>query len=265
MLNEHIRRETLEDPFVFESLLGGQAFSRVPLQALRYEVHKRVIRDISQLYHDVLESLFLLTLCKNLEGRWNCIIFKLREEMLPLRNLEDISRYHTNHIDYELKLFSLVGTWEERESCEQLNHYTAHAPHVYGLSVWEYSQHNLWGTVEPTLYVCVHYLFIKSATSEICNDNATLVLLFQQDILRFQITVDDPQRFHIFESAHKLDGKTADEPLLETCIVIHLYELIQIQTVQIECHAQMVPEYEVILYLDDAFFILRVIFLCEQQ
>lgn len=41
--------------------------------------------------------------------------------------------------------------------------------------------------------------------------------------------MDDAQCLHILESAHKLDGESPNESLLEARIVVHLYEFIQIQ------------------------------------
>lgn len=53
MLNEHIRRQTLKDPFMTEALVRRQPLCGVPLETLRNEVDKGVIRDVSQLHHYV--------------------------------------------------------------------------------------------------------------------------------------------------------------------------------------------------------------------
>ena len=73
--------------------------------------------------------------------------------------------------------------------------------------------------------------------------------------------MDDAQCLHILESAHELDGESPNEALLEACIVVHLYEFIQIQAEQVECHAQMVSEHKVVLNLYDTFLVLGVILL----
>lgn len=73
--------------------------------------------------------------------------------------------------------------------------------------------------------------------------------------------MDDAQCLHILESAHELDGESPNEALLEARIVVHLYEFIQIQAEQVECHAQMVPEHKVVLNLDDTLLVLWVVLL----
>ena len=67
MLNEDIGGETLEDPLVAESLLGCEPLGGVPLEALGDEAHKRVVRHIPQLHHDVLQPLLLLLRGQHLE------------------------------------------------------------------------------------------------------------------------------------------------------------------------------------------------------
>jgi len=88
-------------------------------------------------------------------------------------------RNHANNIYNELKLFSLISPGEEWEPSEQLDHDAAHAPHVDGLSVGEDSEHDLGGSVEPTLDVGVHDLLVQGATAEVCDHDPTLIFLFQ--------------------------------------------------------------------------------------
>ena len=99
--------------------------------------------------------------------------------MFSLWNLKNARRDHANNIDNELKLLSLISAGEEWESSEQLDHDAPHAPHVNGLSVGEDPEHDLGGSVEPTLDVGVHDLLIQSATAEICYHDPTLIFLFQ--------------------------------------------------------------------------------------
>lgn len=77
--------------------------------------------------------------------------------------------------------------------------------------------------------------------------------------------MDDPQGLHILEAAHQLYGKPSYQSFLKACVVVHLDELVQIKAVQIESHAQMVSEDEVVLYLDDAFFVLDIVFLNQEK
>ena len=179
--------------------------------------------------------------------------------------MENARRDHANNIDNELELFPLISAGEEREASEEFDHDAAHAPHVDGLRVGEDAEHDLGGSVEPTLDVGVHDLLVQGPTAEVCDHDPALVLLFQQDVLWLQVAVDDAQCLHVLESAHELDGEPPNEALLEAGIIVHLYEFIEIQAEQVECHAQMVPEDKVVLYLDHALLVLGVVLLREEE
>lgn len=172
---------------------------------------------------------------------------------------------HAYDINNQLKLLSLVGARKEREPSEEFDHNASHAPHVDGLSVGEDSEHDLRGTIKPTLDVGIDNFFIEGPAAKVSDDDATLVFLLQQDILWLQVTVDDAESLHVFKGTHELNGKPSYETFLETSIVVHLYEFIQIQTVQVECHAEMVSENKVVLYLNDALLVFRVILFDQQK
>ncbi len=118
MLHEHIRREPLEYPFMSESHLGGQSLGRIPFQTLADKVDKRVVRDISQLDHYVLETFLLLLLGQHLGGSRDCVIFELGEEVLALGNLQNVVRDHPDHVDKQLHLLSFIRPGEQWEACE---------------------------------------------------------------------------------------------------------------------------------------------------
>ena len=140
--------------------------------------------------------------------------------------MKNVRRHHTYNIDNELQLLSFVCTREQWEASEELYHYTAHAPHIDGLSVWKDSQHDLWCSIESTLNICVHNFFIESTAAKVSYDDPALIFLFQQNILGFQVTVDDAKSFHVLKTAHELNGKSSNESLLESGIIVHLYEFI---------------------------------------
>ena len=75
MLNEDVRREALKNPLVPETLLRGEPLGGVPFEALRDETHKGVVRDISQLDHDILQPLLLLLRREDLKLLLACIFF----------------------------------------------------------------------------------------------------------------------------------------------------------------------------------------------
>ena len=175
--------------------------------------------------------------------------------------MEDSRRYHSYHIDDQLELLSLIGSREQWETSEELYHYATHAPHINSLSVREHPQHDLWSPVEPTLNISVDDLFVEGATAKVSNDYATLVLLFQEYVLWFQVTVYDSECLHVLETAHELNGESAYESLLEASVVVHLDELVEVETEEVEGHAEVVPEHEVVLDLYHALLVLRVVFL----
>lgn len=54
MLQQNIRWQTLEDPLVSETLLWRESLGGIPLKTHGNEVNEGIIRNIPQLYHDVL-------------------------------------------------------------------------------------------------------------------------------------------------------------------------------------------------------------------
>jgi len=75
MLNKDVRGEALKNPLVPETLLRGEPLGGVPLEALRDETHKGVVRDVSQLHHDILQPLLLLLRREHLKLLLPCIFF----------------------------------------------------------------------------------------------------------------------------------------------------------------------------------------------
>jgi len=75
MLNEDVCREALKNPLVSETLLRGEPLGGVPFEALGDETHKGVVRDISQLDHDIFEPLLLLLGREDLKLLLACIFF----------------------------------------------------------------------------------------------------------------------------------------------------------------------------------------------
>lgn len=111
--------------------------------------------------------------------------------MLPLRVLQHLLGWHTNHINDKLKLFLLVRAWKQWESCVQLDHNATETPHIYLLSVWEETEDDVWRPVESTLNISVYDFIFEAAATEIGNDDATLVLSFQENVFWLEVTMDD--------------------------------------------------------------------------
>jgi hypothetical protein len=42
--------------------------------------------------------------------------------------------------------------------------------------------------------------------------------------------MNDAQLLHVFEATHQLDSEASDQTFLETCIVIHFDEFVEVET-----------------------------------
>ena len=227
---EHAGRETLQNPFVAQPLVWCQTLLWVPLQALADQVNELWIRDFTELLHDVLQPLLLLTVADNFEccGHGSRLIVELLEEVLSSRPGENTGIWHADNVDDQLDLLALIGPWEEREACEQFNQDAAETPHIDLLGVREHSQHDVWCSVEPTLDVGVHDLVLEATAAEISDRYSALVLLLHQNVLRLQVTVDHTEVLQVSEAREELDGESANKAVIKALVVIHLYEFIQV-------------------------------------
>jgi hypothetical protein len=92
--------------------------------------------------------------------------------LLSLGPLKHTRRWHSNYINNQLELFTLVGAWKQWESSEKLDHDAAEAPHVNLLSVRKEAKNDVGRSVEPALNVGVDYLVFETSTAKVGNDNA---------------------------------------------------------------------------------------------
>ena len=60
IMQNNIWWQSLDYPFMLESFVGGEALFGIPFEAAANKINKRRIRHLSQLIHDVAESLLLL-------------------------------------------------------------------------------------------------------------------------------------------------------------------------------------------------------------
>ena len=63
----------------------------------------------------------------------------------------------------------------------------------------------------------------------------------------------------VLQSVQKLDSESSDETERESLKVIELEELIQIDAHQLERDAEMLPEYHIVLHVDDVHSVVGVI------
>ena len=133
------------------------------------------------------------------------------------------------------------------------------------MGVGEDTEHNVRRPIKPTLDVCIYDFSIKTATAKISNCNPTLVLLFHQYVLWFQIAVDNTEVFKVAQSREKLNSEASNQTVLESLVVVHLYEFIQVNGVQIKHNAQVITPDEVVLQLDNTLDGIRIAFLEKKE
>lgn len=148
--------------------------------------------------------------------------------MLSGGSAEHASIGHSNHINDELDLLSLVGAGKQRETREELNHNATKTPHIDLLSVREDSKHDIGGSVESTLNVGVHDFIFEASRSKVSDCYSTFVLLLHQDVLRLEIAMDDSKMFEVPEARQKLDSESSNQSIFEALVVVHLDEFIEI-------------------------------------
>ena len=159
----------------------------------------------------------------------------------------------------------LVRAREQREARVQLNDYAAEAPHVDLLRVREQTEDDVGRSIEPRLDVRVNDLVLEAATAKVSDDDTRLVLALQQYILRLQVAMDDPKLLEITQGRQQLNGKASDQIVFKALVMVHLDELVQVDAVEVEHAAQVVPEDEVVAKLHDPLDLVRVIVLQQQQ
>ena len=72
-----------------------------------------------------------------------------------------------NHIDNQLHLFALVGSWEEREPSKKFDQNATQGPHVNLSCVREQAEHDVRCTVEARLDVSVNDLMGETTRAKI--------------------------------------------------------------------------------------------------
>jgi len=126
------------------------------------------------------------------------LLFELRKHIFTGGATEDARRRRSNHVNHELHLLTLISPRKQREPCEELDQNAPERPHVNLLSVGEQTKHNIRCSVEARLDVCVHNFVFEATRAKVSNHNSRLVLLLHEDVLRFEITMDNPNRLQVF-------------------------------------------------------------------
>ena len=106
------------------------------------------------------------------------------------------------------KLLHLTLTGEDRDARIQFNQNAAEAPHVNACRVRD-ANYNLRCPVEAGLDVRVNALVGEAGRPEVNYFDTRLIWTLQQDILWFQVTVDDVLVSEELERLQDLNGEAA--------------------------------------------------------
>lgn len=136
----------------------------------------------------------------------------------------------------------------------------AEGPHVDS-GVIRDPENNFWCTVESRLDVGVNFLIFETATSKVDDFNAGLINLPQQDVLRFQVTVHNIVLAHVVQGNEYLDSESLDQRQREAFEIVHLDEIVEVDTEQFERDDQMLAEDELIIPSDDILLVFRILFI----
>ena len=109
----------------------------------------------------------------------------------------------------------LAIAWEDWVSDVELGHDATEGPHVDGAVVGD-AEHDLGCPVESRLDVGVDTLIQESRASKVDDLDPRLVGLFQEDILRLKVTVDDLEHLEVLEGVEQLNCEATDEVVVKS-------------------------------------------------
>lgn len=114
----------------------------------------------------------------------------VKEELLSCRLVDKMFLWWAKDFHDTSELLSLVFTRKDWISSQKFGEDASERPHVDRHAIG-HSQDDFWGPVEARLYVGVNLLVLEAAGSEVYNFDFGLSWVSQQDILRFEIAVND--------------------------------------------------------------------------
>jgi hypothetical protein len=104
-------------------------------------------------------------------------------------------------------------------------------------------------------------LVLEAATTIVDDFDPRLVRLFEQNVLRLQVAMNDPVLSLVFQSLQDLNGKPSNQPDRHPSELIVLNELIKVYAEKLERYDKMLPVNGEVLYPDDIVDIIGVMLL----
>ena len=131
------------------------------------------------------------------------------------------------------QLLHLTLAWENWDARIQLNQDAAEAPHINACRVWD-ANYDLRRPVKAGLDVRVNPLVGEAGGSEVDYFDTGLIWALQQDVLRFQVAVDDVFVSEELERLQDLNGEAAYQRQGDALEVVVLDELVKIDREELE-------------------------------
>jgi len=185
----------LSDEWMREGLLGRHPDVKLPFNTFVNEVYKVLIVAVEQRSKVFVVGQPHLALAVGYQNR---LVVVIEEDFSSRCPGQHRSWWNALHLHNHGHVLLLILSWEERIADIQLVEDTAETPHVNGCVVWD-AQDNFWRSVEPRLNVGVDLLVLEAARTEVDNLNSRFVNLSKQNVLRFEITMDNVMLSHVVQ------------------------------------------------------------------
>ena len=244
---------------MLQSLIWGYSCVWVPIQAFGYKVVEvwilvsdHVVEGFPVRFAELASRVLQHYRVKGLVD-----LVYLEELHLSLGDFEHLRRWHIPHLHDSRHLIVFTLSRKERVANIQFSHDAPKRPHVNRRAVRN-AKHNFRRPIEPRLDISIHFLIDKSRTSEIYYFDAGLVFLLEENVLRLQITMDYLKLLQVLQSVQQLDCEPSDEVVVETIEVIDFEELEQVHGEKFKCHAEMLPENNIVFNMNHVHDILLV-------
>lgn len=159
------------------------------------------------------------------------------------------------------KLLLLVLSRENRIAGKELRKNAAQTPHVNWQAI-AHTQNDLRRSIETRLDVRVNFFVFEATGSKINDLDLGVQRMRKQDVLRFQIAMNDPLSLQQNQRGQHLFAKATDESGGEALELVSLDELVQVHTKELSGDTQMATEVEALCEVDHAVLVIGVLHWC---
>ena len=196
------------------------------------------------------------------QERLICLFIK--EDLSSCRLVEYLLRWEPSDLHDHGKLFLLIFPREYRIPSLELNQYASETPHVDSGCVGD-PKNDFGGSVETRLDICVNSFILEAARAKVDDFDTGFVRALKQDVLWLQVTMYDALLTQVLKSLEYLNGEASDQAEGDTCEVVVLDELIEVDGKELEADHEVLPEHHVVLNANDVEGIVWVVLLQVHQ